>query len=72
MFPEDGLGTGRSELPRRAPETYSYLLDSLWKLAYHYDPEGADAHSSTAWGPWLQFLKNDTRYEMMTKKRIGV
>lgn len=32
IFPEDGLGTGLAELPKRAPKTYDYLNKSIKQL----------------------------------------
>lgn len=29
VFPEDGLGTGLAELPKRAPKTYSFMVDYI-------------------------------------------
>lgn len=32
VFPEDGLGTGLSKLPEKAPKTYSYLNNKLFEI----------------------------------------
>lgn len=32
VIPEDGLGTGLSQLPTRAPKTYQYLLKKIKEL----------------------------------------
>lgn len=37
VFPADGLGTGLSELPRRAPKTFAYLVDAVEKLKSQLD-----------------------------------
>ena len=29
VFPEDGLGTGLAELPKRAPKTYAFLVNYI-------------------------------------------
>jgi hypothetical protein len=31
VFPEDGLGTGLAELPKRAPRTYKWLVNEIDK-----------------------------------------
>lgn len=32
MFPEDGLGTGLADLPRKAPRTFEYLVDYIEQM----------------------------------------
>lgn len=72
MFPHDGLGTGRSQLPKRAPRTYQYLLSRIYDIATKYDPDGAASSAATSWGPWLRFLHENTQYQTSHKKRIGI
>ena len=72
MFSENGLGTGRSQLPKRAPRTYEYLLSCIFEIARELDPDGAESTSPTAWGPWIKFLYQNTQYESNKKQRIGV
>jgi len=71
MFPEAGLGTGRSQLPRRAPKTYEYMLSCIFEIARDLDPAGSESTSPTAWGPWIKFLFENTQYQTNTQ-RIGI
>lgn len=32
IFPKDGLGTGLSQLPTKAPQTYHYLVTKIYEL----------------------------------------
>ncbi len=36
VFPLDGIGTGLSDLPNRAPRIYQYLLEEIETLKRHY------------------------------------
>jgi len=36
IIPADGVGTGRAELPKRAPALYAYLTGRLHGLFYRY------------------------------------
>ena len=40
ILPEDGLGTGLAELPRKAPRTYNYLVKKIYELVEEIDIEG--------------------------------
>lgn len=33
VFPEDGIGTGLSDLPNKAPKTHQYILDILTQIS---------------------------------------
>ncbi|SRR6266481_6947072 len=36
IFPEDGIGTGLAELPKRAPKIYNYIQYNIYQLKLKY------------------------------------
>ena len=66
FIPKDGLGTGLSELPQRAPKTFIYILGLIYDLVKEYDPSSLDSNV----GVWIS--EQETICKTIKQKRISI